>query len=379
MNYLKAILDTVTALRGGKPFRYSAANRNMYRIVSEEDDGSKTAYYFNSPIYRRRDRQLIDLRFRTADGVSTFYGSSASVTYDGEVLHMEDAFGRLTVAFPESESLQCVSGTMRNSSLVLRPTLNGIAVTAECGAGKPFVFEMYTTEDFAKIKGNGKYIAFMRSKFEPFFVLSGLYAHAPTKGMIPVSISMEKTENRRYRVTVDANVNTTASVVFEINLYEGKFFQDTTVESRSPDKNNCYGSVAFLGQTQELGEQWLYTKTSRKKVFDIEKVAIRSVRMYIPIFDAAAQTPTAFLPRERFCSFGSTWTKKIPCGAVLTAAEQTDGYYVLDLTSLLTDPATQRLRRAEGIVLRMPRSGDRAVIATGDCCMSPQILEVNYR
>lgn len=63
----------------------------------------------------------------------------------------------------------------------------------------------------------------------------------------------------------------------------------------------------------------------------------------------------------------------------MTVSEYTDGYYTLDLTGLLTDPKTWHLRRAEGLVLRsIPCGEDYAVIATGDCCYAPQILEVNF-
>ena len=59
-------------------------------------------------------------------------------------------------------------------------------------------------------------------------------------------------------------------------------------------------------------------------------------------------------------------------------AQKKDDYFTVDMTALLTNPKTGRLRKAEGIVLRLPQGG-HAVLATGDCCMMPQILEVNYR
>ena len=178
---------------------------------------------------------------------------------------------------------------------------------------------------------------------------------------------------------MQAATNKPYTILFEINLYEGKFFQDTTVESGAPDRNNCYGSVSFLGQTAALGEQWLYTKTSRKKVFDVENIPIQSVRMFIPVFQKGTILPTAYLPLERFCSFGSTWKKKIPYTKILTTAQYNEGYYILDLSDLLINPSTQYLRQTDGFILRLTNnSSDCSIIATGDCCITPQFLEIRY-
>ena len=308
-------------------------------------------------------------------------------------MKLSDSFGDLLIDLDGMEGAECVGGVLYGRSIRVEPTLNGIAVEASMQGGEPFTFEMRTTEAFERIKSNSKYIAFMREQFAPFFVISTLYARENGSGkkrglsinlatayFVPkpfTPFQLERVSDRTYLVHVEASTRKAHTLLFEINLYEGKFFQDTTVESRSPSRNNCYGSVAFLGQTLMLGEQWLYTKTSRKKVFDIERMPIRYVRMYIPIFEKGKNPLTAFLPRARFCSFGSNWKNKIACGDQLTVSESIDGYYRLDLTALLTDPKTHCLRRSEGVVLRnMPGHEDCSVIATGDCCYAPQILEV---
>ncbi len=375
----KTVLDTIRRIRGGKAFHMSARNQNVYRVLMQETD-SQTAYYFNTPVYRRQDGRMVDLRFLETGGVRLFEGSNSTVTAAGSEIKLSDSYGDVFLYIDEMEDTQYTSGALCGSVLRVEPTLNGIAVRVFLDGGHPFLFRLRTTEAFEKIKSNGKYIAFMREQFTPFFVISTLYAkESGSEQTLPAAVTMEKTDDRSYLVRIEASTSLAHTLLFEINLYEGKFFQDTTVESRSPTRNNCYGSAAFLGQTPFFGEQWLYTKTSRKKVADIERVPVRFVRMHIPVFEKGRNPLTAFLPCARFCSFGSNWKNKIPCGDLLTVSEYTDGYYTLDLTGLLTDPKTWHLRRAEGLVLRsIPCGEDYAVIATGDCCYAPQILEVNF-
>ncbi len=373
----KTVLDTIRQIRGGRAFHMSGKNQNIYRVLIQEAD-SQTAYYFNTPVYRRSSGRLVDLNFLETGGVRMFEGANSMITSSGRKMKLSDSFGDLLIDLDGMEGAECVGGVLYGRSIRVEPTLNGIAVEASMQGGEPFTFEMRTTEAFERIKSNSKYIAFMREQFAPFFVISTLYARENGSGKVfPATVTLERVSDRTYLVHVEASTRKAHTLLFEINLYEGKFFQDTTVESRSPSRNNCYGSVAFLGQTLMLGEQWLYTKTSRKKVFDIERMPIRYVRMYIPIFEKGKNPLTAFLPRARFCSFGSNWKNKIACGDQLTVSESIDGYYRLDLTALLTDPKTHCLRRSEGVVLRnMPGHEDCSVIATGDCCYAPQILEV---
>lgn len=82
MNHMRSVMDTVMCLRGGNPFCYSDDNNNMYRIVSKEADGSSTAYYFSTPIYRRMDCKPVELRFALVNGNPVFHGSDARISYD---------------------------------------------------------------------------------------------------------------------------------------------------------------------------------------------------------------------------------------------------------------------------------------------------------
>ena len=74
---MRSILDELDKLRGGEPAVIDLTNSNRYRLLVQEQNGEKTAYYFAVPIYRRRDRKLLDFRFEEVDGESRFYGSNA--------------------------------------------------------------------------------------------------------------------------------------------------------------------------------------------------------------------------------------------------------------------------------------------------------------
>ena len=54
-------------------------------------------------------------------------------------------------------------------------------------------------------------------------------------------------------------------------MYERKLFLDTTVESKNIDVNNAFGSIAFIGNTDIFGEQWLYSRPVSYTHLDVYK------------------------------------------------------------------------------------------------------------
>ena len=55
----------IVKLRKGFPIIIDYHNSNRYRFVAQENNESKTAYYFSTPIYSRKSRKLLDLRYRS--------------------------------------------------------------------------------------------------------------------------------------------------------------------------------------------------------------------------------------------------------------------------------------------------------------------------
>jgi hypothetical protein len=170
------------------------------------------------------------------------------------------------------------------------------------------------------------------------------------------------------------------AVMFEINLYEPKLFQDTTVESKNPGENNAFGSTAFIGDSETFGEQWLYSRLDYSKISEVVGREIRKVILHIPQYNDSRVALDVFTPVQRFCSFGSTWDNKIAYAAKTAESSAMQRYHNLDLTALLTDRRNHSFIMPEGLVLKSKIKGSGyAAVATGDNYFTPQILEINYK
>lgn len=73
---MTSIFEEILKLRNGTPLVIDDKNSNRYRIVTVEPNGSKTAYYFSTPIYNHRTRKALDLKFHTKDETIYAVGKS---------------------------------------------------------------------------------------------------------------------------------------------------------------------------------------------------------------------------------------------------------------------------------------------------------------
>ena len=168
--------------------------------------------------------------------------------------------------------------------------------------------------------------------------------------------------------------------MFEMNLYEPKLFQDTTVESMHPDKNNAYGSIGFIGKTKQHGEQWLYSRPDFSKISDLTSSRIDKVLLHIPVLNGSLENVEVYIPEKRFCSFGSTWNKKVNSSGKVASSNNNGRYITIDVTSMFTNRSEQILEYNEGLILKKPKGkNDFIAISTGDCYFSPQILEIKFK
>ena len=58
---MNEIIKKIINLRSKEFVAFDETNINRYSIVVKEADGTKTAYYFSSPIYNSENDKLIDL------------------------------------------------------------------------------------------------------------------------------------------------------------------------------------------------------------------------------------------------------------------------------------------------------------------------------
>ena len=94
---MNSILNEITRLRKGKPLAIDRKNKNRYRIVTFESDGSKTAYYFSAPIYNNKSKKLIDKTFELQDTIAQLTGSNSKITFLNNI-RMTNADGFCTIS-----------------------------------------------------------------------------------------------------------------------------------------------------------------------------------------------------------------------------------------------------------------------------------------
>ena len=76
---MNSILNEVAMLRKGRALVVDRSNKNRYRLVTHEGDGSKTAYYFSVPIYNEVSRKLLDLKFHNQGNIPNSIGSNSNI------------------------------------------------------------------------------------------------------------------------------------------------------------------------------------------------------------------------------------------------------------------------------------------------------------
>ena len=65
---MQSVLNEILSLRNQRPVVVDYQNRNRYRLVTREDDGSRTAYCFSTPIYNLESRRMVNLSFESKEG-----------------------------------------------------------------------------------------------------------------------------------------------------------------------------------------------------------------------------------------------------------------------------------------------------------------------
>lgn len=372
-----SVLDEILKLRNGKQITVDCKNSNRYQLLIKETDGTKTAYCFSSPIYNDKTKKLIDMRFHEKNNTLVYDGSNTYVKISDRIT-LENEYGLCSISLHE----EIDSFTDKLVSIgkdTISPSLNGILYKAYCGNGILPKFELEVSNQFLDERSNNKYFALMIEAFKPFVTVSCAKGIDNNGKIIPVIIEYNKISGKKYEFVIRPTSDFCSYVFFEINLYEGKLFQDTTVESNNFDMNNSFGSSAFIGKTPEFGEQWLYTRLDLSKISNLVNKNIISVNFHLPKYARDYNSLKTFKVSSRFCSFGSTWENKIEEADFFSESKNSDFFHSIDITSLLTDKKTRHLIQSEGFIIKSCMKNGASVVSTGDSCFAPQILEVSFR
>lgn len=376
---MQSVLWEIAKLRRDSPIIIDYHNSNRYRLVVQENSGTKTAYYFSTPIYNKRSRKMIDVKFQSNGGAIFSTGSNANITVSKNVL-MENSEGSCSIELPQKCNLISPQ-EVHCGNMVLIPTTNGVAFKSALKTNEKATFTVEVGQPFLNVTANDKCFALMKERFRPFVVFSCVGSVDATGNVIaPAKIEYQKLTDKRYRIAVSSMSPLAQSVLFEANLYENKLFQDTTVESMNPSTNNAFGSVGFIGNSSAYGEQWLYSRLDYSRIPEIMDKQIQKAVLHMPKLNQSKVEFSAYKVSARFCSFGSNWNNKIPGEAPVSDSSSQSGYQSLDFTSLLVDGRTKTITKSEGLVLKPKIKGAGfSVVATGDSYLAPQIMEINFR
>ena len=342
------------------------------RGVFVRESDRMCAYLYNTPIYRTEDGMLPDFRFYKSGGrqkVRLCQAESQIVAGDGWIA-LERPCERYVLEFADKTPWKRSGEALTMSGIRLLPTAYGVMICADIAAGREFSATLSADTSHRAVQKNSQYFSFMAQKFKPAMTLSSLFLRGEDGGLYPLTLLVREVGAERYALEWRAPVSMSGQVVFEWNLYEEKLVQDTTVSALLARENNAFGSAAFLGQSEPFGEVHLYSKLAYYR-------KVLSIRLLVPRLSSAPFPVEAYLMEERFCSIGSTWENKIPHSVRQLPAEWAGDYLAVDLSSAMC-PAG-KLLRIPGILLKMPENtAGYGVLATGDSCAFPQILEITY-
>ena len=370
------ILKKIVEIRKEHDFYIDTTNSNRYRIVVNESGGSKTAYYFSSPIYNINSRKIVDLKF-TNNSTPHLIGSNAKITFSNNI-KMNNVNGNCYMTLETLPDRISDFELLEGENIIL-PSTNGFAykVPVEKALNHPITLK--TDRNDFTVRSNNKYFALMIDKFTPFVYISAIGIEDDNGYIIsPFTITHNKISDHEYKICASTNRNVGKYLVFEINMYERKLIQDTTVESACPNENNAFGSTAFLGTTSEFGEQWLYSRVDHMCINDIAGYRVKKAIAYIPKLSKNTFDVDAYRVSERFCSFGSNWDNKKSESNLVNRSFCDENYVVIDITNSLIHEKSKQIIATNGLIIKPTKKNDFVAVTTGDSCLLPQIIAINY-
>lgn len=259
-------------------------------------------------------------------------------------------------------------------------TTNGILYKADMFQKGKIEFMIETERIYNQLLSNDGCFAIMLEKFRPYLTVSCIgITDANEEIIAPAQIDYEKIDINKYKIIVTPSGKNCSNLIFEVNLYEQKLFQDTTVESLRPTKKNAFGGISFVGTTEYFGKQWMYIRPEMIRTIDILNKDTNSVKLFFPRLNKTPFELSAYKTTRRFCSLGSRWEKKVGADTYISDIFYNDNFAYLDITSLVLNSQNNQISMINGIVIK-PKTSEQgfAALTTGDCYYAPPIIEINY-
>lgn len=373
-----SVLKEIEKFRQSGPMSIDYTNNNRYRVVINENNGTKTAYYFSCPIYNLKTRKGIDLSFHKKEGAIYSVGSNGNITFS-DCIRMDNTEGYASFSLENNVSAISTNELASGKNRIYL-TANGFMYKINCTNKKYFIFDLEVAKPFMEVRANNKCFSLMSERFKPFITLSCIGTAEENGNIVaPAKMDYQRLNDKTYRITVSPCTPVGKWILMEVNLYEPKLFQDTTVESMNPNSNNAFGSAAFIGNTSEYGEQWLYSRPDFNKLLELDGNKIIKTILHLPKHNSYGVEIQCFKVSARFCSFGSNWENKISASSYVTGSYSKSNYQSINLTDLLTDKFGN-LIRSDGFILRTKEKNNGfSAVATADSYYTPQIFEINFK
>ena len=374
MRQYDTVLSEIRYLRNMQDFLIDTRNSNRYRVMVKETLGH-TAYCFSTPIYNISTRELVRTNLTKSQSGYSFQGSNGLISIHQNRCVFETKDGRVVLTLNQEPAVQGDEQQLPRN-VIIAPTLNGVRFIVN---DDQFHLQLKSETKQDCIRFHSTCFSVMKEKFIPFLSVATLYAHDENDNFSPVQMQYHDKGNQTYDISFSHDLKK-GKFSFEVNLYEPKLFQDTTVESLHSDINNAYGAIGFIGNTKQFGEQWLYSRPDFSKIHDLTSKKIDKAYLHIPIFNRCTESIDVFIPEKRFCSFGSTWDNKIKASPKIASTNNPGRYLTIDVTSMFTNHTDHTLIYNEGMILKKPKGKDNFIaISTGDCYSAPQILEIKFK
>ena len=348
---------------------------NRYGLISKSDNNMK-AYFFSVPILSQTTKKIVNSKIEKRDGVYYYNGSNCEVKIYNDRIMLCKGKEIIFLHFNAQKNIVLSEdgSYLKAEDIIFFPTFNGIIIKQRGNKAK-IKMESTTQKD---VKNNSKNFAFMQSKFEPVVTFNAMFAENRYRDTFyNIMLHSNKITDNLYELELIASNENAFQLTYDINMYEPKLIQDTTVESKNPCENNAYGNISFLGKSSCLGIQFLYSRVDMEKMDLPTNIQILNVKIHIPYYMINGNDFRISVPVKRFCSFGSNWNNKIPYSNDVLLGIRNNGYITFDISKYVISK-TGKWNPNEGFVIKS--QGEHfSIIGTGDNYYTPQIIEITFK
>ena len=227
---MDSILNEIKKIRQESTLNLDLSNSNRYRVVVFNSDRTKTAYCFGAPIYNENTLKSVDFKFYNIRDKIIATGSNAMLDFTDKII-MKNREGKCSIFFGAQFTYDNDKSLFCGEKDKVHLTSNGIVYTGYLRNKKGVSFEIETSKKFENALKNSGFYSLIHKKFRPYLTISCIGCFDNNGNVIaPAEITYKQINEHKWKFMITPCVANCNYIKFEINLYEQKNFQDTTVE-----------------------------------------------------------------------------------------------------------------------------------------------------